>query len=667
MAITNFPNMFSPFHIGKVEIKNRFCLAPLGFVPAGPDGVYTDAGTNFIVERAKGGFGLLTVGAQWTDKHVDTMDPQAVASPLTNPAGYVKQGYFMNERVHAYGAKTFAMLGTGNGRNNPGQKAPSPVSMFYFPDQMAPEITREEIHSKIEDLKRAAVLAKSANYDGIEIHAMHWGYLLDQFALSIVNQRTDEYGGCLENRLRFAREIREALAEVCGADFPVTMRMGLKSYIHGLGGMRSHMGSLDGKEEAGRTVEEAIEIIKLLESFGYDAISANIGVYESFYYAAPPSYIKDGPVIDLAAQVKKSGVKIPILCGSRMDDPELCEKALVEGKIDAAVIGRPALVEPQLPRKIELGRLDDIRPCLACNQGCIGLGMSKGVASCAVNPAVWRETEYGLTKADTPEKIVVIGGGIAGMETARVAALRGHHVTLFESSGELGGNLIPAGQHEFKAKVLKLNDWYKREMERLGVDIHLNTKADAETVKAENPDAAVVAVGAHPLELRIPGIERTVSCVDALMEHKEVGRNVVVVGGGLVGCELAYEYLLEGKKVTIVEGLTDILSAAGGDPAPIMNEMFLRDVFYQYGTELLTGHKIVGVTEEGAVLASTSDGTETTIPADTVVMAVGFRANPSLTEDLRGNGFPVYEIKHANGIGSVKTAIWAAYEIARGI
>lgn len=668
MDKSNYEHMLSPFNIGNLTVKNRFCLAPMGFLPSAPDSVYTNEATEYFVERAKGGYGLLTVGAIWTDTHVDVIPQQAVNCPLTNPTAWVKQGYFMNDRIHAYGAKVFAQLATGNGRNASTMKSPSPAIAFNDPSVMCQELTVDDLKRKLEDYKKAAALVKNANYDGIEVHALHWGYLLDQFALSIVNKRTDEYGGCLENRLRFVMQLREAIKEVCGADYPVSIRMGLKSYLKGLGGRNSHMGSLYGEDEVGRTVEEATEIVKLLESFGYNAISANAGVYESFYHACPPSYIPDGPVIDLAAYVKtNSGVKIPIMCGTRMDDFDMCEKAVVDGKIDAAVIGRPSLADPCIPKKLEMGQKESIRPCITCNQACIGLGMAKGFASCAVNPAVRREAIYDLSKTEVSKKVIVIGGGVGGMETARVAATRGHKVTLYEATDRIGGNLITASQHAFKKNMAKLNTWYQRELGLLNVDIHLNTRVTPEDVIKEKPDAVVLAVGGTAIMPKISGHHKAVSCVDALLGKKEVGQKVVIVGGGMVGCELAYEYVLEKKDVTIVDAMDDILSVGSGDPIPIMNDMMLRDLFIYHKVNICTGHKIEAVTDDSAVVSSVADGSETTIEADTVVMAVGFRSAPSIADDLRGNGFPVYEIKHPAGIGNVKDSVWAAYEIARGL
>lgn len=261
-----------------------------------------------------------------------------------------------------------------------------------------------------------------------------------------MNRREDEYGGNLENRLRFAKEIVEAIKAECGKDFPVTMRIALKSYMKGF-----NKASFDGSDEAGRTLEEAIEICKLLEQYGYDAVSTDVGTLDAFYYAMPPSYVPLGFTVDMAYEVKKA-VNIPVLCGGRMADPDINEKAIAEGKIDAVVIGRQAIADPDYANKILEGKPEEVRTCIGCNQGCIWGYSTKGKVGCAVNPEVGYEARQ-LTKTNKPKTVAIIGGGVAGMEAARVLTLKGHKVTIFEKSDHLGGNLVPAGAHDFKCEV----------------------------------------------------------------------------------------------------------------------------------------------------------------------------------------------------------------------
>lgn len=300
------------YKIGALTINNRFCLAPMGLNVYDSNGCFTEEGVTYYAERAKGGFGLIFTGALTCDMKVDPFSNLAGTSPLYAPYGFMRTAIKMTDTCHHYGAKVFAQLTMGLGRNYEGLKAPSEVEIFGNPNKKAQALTIEEIHEKIQAVIQAAVLMKMSGFDGVEVHALHWGYLLDQFAMSITNQRTDEYGGSLENRLRPAKEILDGIKAACGKEFPVTVRLGLKSYIKGL-----NKASFTGEEEAGRTLEEGVEICKLFESYGYDALNVDAGVYDSFYYAAPPMYMEKGFTIELAKAAKKE-VSIPILVSIRV-------------------------------------------------------------------------------------------------------------------------------------------------------------------------------------------------------------------------------------------------------------------------------------------------------------------------------------------------------------
>jgi 2-enoate reductase len=582
-----------------------------------------------------------------------------VMSPLRHPNAFRASALTLNERLDVYGTKMFPQLTMGFGRNYPMLYAPSESPVYFAPDQMSPALTKEQIKKKIDAVVNASALMKASGFAGVEVHAMHWGYLLDQFALSIVNKRTDEYGGTLENRLRAAKEIVEGIKQLNGKDFPVCMRLGLKSYIKGL-----FQPTLDGEEEAGRTLEEGIRISQLLESYGYDVLSVDVGIYDSFYHAEPPSYMPQGHVIDLAMEVKKA-VGIPVLTGSRMNDPDMCERAVAEGKIDGVVLSRPSLADPYLPAKVAMGRPEKIRPCIGCNQGCIARALTGVESSCAVNPAACRELAFKITNAVEKKKVAVIGGGVAGMEAARVAKLRGHDVTLYEKSGVLGGNLIAAGAHSFKKEVTLLNEWYLGELKDLNVRILLNTEMTSDKIKSLGADAVVLTVGSSPVMPKVPGIDKNsvVTGTAALLGEKSVGDKVVVVGGGLVGCELAMEYGQQGKQVAIVEMLDDILAA--GEPVPIMNGLMIRDLLAKYKVQVLTGSKLTAVTDRGVKIAAA--GGEEEIKADTVVIAIGYKPVVSMAADLNENNFEIYETGDGKRVANILWAIWGANEIARAL
>jgi len=655
-----FENLLKPYKIGSVTIKNRLAMGPMG------SAAYYDSNFEFrqdvmdyFVERAKGGFGLLFVGSMLADVVIDPMAD--VGSPITKPMNFVRSSITLNERLQAYDTKMFLQVTMGMGRNFPGCLTPSGEPLFWMPSVKTQALTNEQVKQKIQLVVQAAALVKNAGFAGVEVHALHWGYLLDQFAMSITNHRTDEYGGSLENRLRASKEIIEGIKQVCGADFPVTMRLGLKSYIKGL-----NQASLHGEDEAGRTLEEGLRIAQLLESYGYDALSVDSGVYDSFYYASPPMYMPKGYNLELAEAAKKV-VKIPILTGGRMDDMYMCEKAIADGQTDAIVLSRASLADPYLPKKVEMGQVEKIRPCLSCEIGCMGRQMTGGDFSCAVNPMALREGTYGIAKAVNPKKVVVVGGGVAGMEVARTAKRRGHEVSLYEKSDKLGGNLISAGAHSFKQDVQKLNEWYQRELKDMNIPVRLKTEVKPDMIKDMGADVVVLAVGSDPVMPKtFSENPKAISCIDALIGKKEIGQKVVIVGGGLVGCEMALEFAQEGKTVTIVEALDTILSA--GVPVPIMNKMMLTDLLDYHKVDIRTGFMLDSINNTGAVIIPREgDNKSIEIACDSVIMAIGFKSVATMVQDLYGSGIEIYQVGDGNQVGNIKTSVWNAYEVARSI
>lgn len=648
-----------PFQIGNLTIKNRFCMAPIGGGQHHlPGGGLKDETIQYLVERAKGGFGLIFTGALAADC---TVDPYTGIGPaiLQNPDAFKMTATELNERANAYGTKVFAQITMGLGRNYPDLPAPSSVHVFRHPGVVSPELTHDQIKSKIESVIKAAKIAQDSGFAGVEVHSIHWGYLLDQFALSMINRRTDEYGGSLENRLRAAKEILEGIKQVCGSGYPVSMRLGLKTYVKDF-----EKATLTGEEEAGRTLKEGIRIAQLLESYGYDCLNVDTGTYDSFYYACPPMYMPKGFVVELAEKAK-AAVNIPILAGGRMNDPDIAETAIWEGKIDAVVMGRAALADPEYPNKVLSGQSARIRPCIACNQGCITRLQRGKQPSCAVNPTAMRELRFAVRPCLSPKKIVIVGGGAAGMEAARVAAIRGHQVTLLEKAPTLGGCLIQAGSHPFKQEVQALNEWYRGELQNLKVDVRTGTEATPGMLREMNADVIILSTGYVPVVPHIPGIDRpmVVECTDAYAHPEKIGQRVAVIGGGLVGCEMALGYAMEGKQVTVVEAL-DSLMMAGDEQPPIPNGQMIPDLFDHYGVQVLTGHKLTAV-EESGIIVSSEQG-EKIIPIDSAVLAVGFRPAASMYQALSGCGAVVYEIT-GQQIGTIMRAIWNGYELGNNI
>ncbi len=662
----NFKATFTPFKIGKVEIKNRLTIAPMGDGYnglGGPYAEYSDTGIADIVERAKGGWGAIFLGCtMFPDNKVDPAINGPIYDILQFPGFFTKQANAMNERIGFYGMKAFQQVTMGWGRNY-GMYAPSPAPSFYDPSTMSPELSKEQIAQKIDAMVQMAKICKDGGFAGVEIHAMHWGYLLDNFAMALINHREDEYGGCLENRLRVCKEIVEGIKNACGADYPVTMRLGLKSYIKGF-----NKASLHGDEEAGRTLEEGIRIAQLLEQYGYDAINADVGIYDSFYYAAQPTYMGLSQVLPLAEACKKEINEIPVIACSRMNDPFTNEEAFASGKIDAVAIGRQSLADPFYPQKLERGEVEDIRPCIGCNVGCMGnLHQGKPV-TCAVNPTVRKQTTQTLAKSLEPKKVAVIGGGIGGMEFAIDATKMGHDVTIYEKSDKLGGLALPASAHEFKDDLKRLVKWYEYQIKKAGIKVEFNSEMDAEKIKALKPDVAVIAIGSKPIMPPIEGIDhaKCSSGVDVLNGKVKLGKTVAIVGGGLVGCETAIDYAAQGRDVTIIEAAPAVLAASAA--VDITVSMMVKDLLEDHKVKILAGHKIEAITDEGAVVSPTAGGEKMVVPADNVVMSIGMRpVKNTLRDDLRGAGIDIYELGDCAKVGNVYTVVHGAYEIARNL
>lgn len=658
-----YEKLFSPLKIGSITVKNRYAVGPMGgrhFIYNNM-GAYSENGIDYWVEMARGGFGLIVTGSNVANLTVDPFDPaNGNPNPASHPGFFGYGARTVLERVHDYGGRMFLQISMGPGRMRDG-KSCSAIPKYKEPDKLTEELTKEEIETKIADMIKLAKLAKGWGYDGVEIHGMHWGYLLDQFAMAYTNHRTDEYGGDLDGRLTVHRKIIQGIKEACGKDFPVSIRMSMKTFMAGY-----RKSTLTGEGEVGRTIEEAVEIAKKFESYGIDMLNVNTGTYDTFYYCVGPYYMPKGYNIEFARQIKQA-VNIPVFVAGKMDNPEMCERAIADGSIDGVTLARASLVDSHYPEKVYMGREDRIRPCISCTN-CIESNLAGGVPLCSVNPAAMHEFNYGITKAVEKKKVVVVGGGVSGMEAARTCFLRGHDVELYEASGAMGGHLIEAGSHPFKDGIAALNRWYQNELNILGVPVHLNSPMDAEKIKALRPDAVILAVGSTHFMPKIPGIDhrKTVGCYDVLMKNVKPGKKVVVVGGGMTGCELAYDLAAyEHCDVTLVEALDKVMSS--GSVVPHAVHDMLLDLLDHFNVKVMTGHAIAAVNDAGAVIKSMSDGSEQTLEADTVVMAIGLRPRADMTSELAGSGIQVFTTGDGLQVGNIRTCVSGAYEIARNI
>ena len=677
----SYEHLFSPVRIGTCEIPNRIALLPMGvFSPRlmNPDGSYTKDGADYYIERAKGGTGLIITGL------VPLPPGGHLPSIMNNTETYVENMKYLADGVHKYGSKVFIMISALSGRSGaPGDPAPSALANVWDPRGVQREMTVEEIHDYVKWFGIGAKAAKDAGIDGVEIHAVHEGYLLDQFTISAFNKRTDEYGGSLENRLRFPVEIVQEIKKTCGEDFPVSVRYSVKSYTKAF-----NRGAVPGEEfeELGRDYDESKEVVKILEKAGYDMLDCDNGTYDAWYWPHPPVYMPKALNLDDVAMIRKE-ISIPVICGGRFDDPELADKAIADGRIDMMGMGRPLLADPDLGNKFKEGRLDDIRPCISCHFGCLARIFQIDYAklatkdiSCALNPRCGMENHYNIEKAEEIKKIAVVGGGIAGMEAARVSALRGHEVHLFEKNDRLGGVFIAAAAFDFKEDDRRLIRWYEKQMKDTGVNVHLNTEFTAED-KAQF-DEVIVATGAKERKLDTEGFDNpnVRYAVDALMNQNIKDQNVVIVGGGLTGCELAYDLARKNKKVTLVETLPTIMNVEGLSAA---NYNCLRDLMDYYKVDIRVNSRVVKYEDgkayietvtynqpnikERAISQSLQGIHRVTKPvdADTVVVSVGYNSDRTLYESIKGDH--VHLLGDADHPGNLMSCIWTAFELCLNI
>lgn len=661
--MNKFLELFEPVRIGKLRIKNKTSMAPMGPVGyADSFGGFNQRIQDYYVERAKNDVGLIITGICSVDMQGEGIPTIGLPCPTSNPLAFIHSTYQMNERIHAYDAKIFLQLTGGLGRSAlPGfvskTIAPSEQENRFDPKIIHREMTKEEIMTLIKKFVMSAVIAKKSGFDGVEVHAVHEGYLLDQFAISLFNNRTDEFGGSLDNRLRITTEIVKGIKKACGPDFPVSLRYSLKSCMKGL-----RQGGLPGENyiEVGKDIDEGIEAAKILVDAGFDALNVDAGTYDSWYWNHPPMYFEDGMYREFGEILKKH-VNVPIILAGRMDDPNMAIESLGKS-CDIVSYGRPLLADPEFVSKIKYNKLDEIRPCLGCHEGCLGR-ISNAPVSCAVNPACGRESIYGLTPALIKKRILVIGGGIAGMEVARVSALRGHTVILCEKTDKLGGNLIPGGVPHFKRYDRKLVEYYKHQLELLNVEIKYNTMITKENIDSYNASIIITATGSTPKNISLEGTQKTITADQVLLGKVKVGDNVVIVGGGLVGCETGLWLAQQGKNVSIVEVLPEILGGHG--TLPHMNEYMLIDLLRFHNVQIYKNACIVK-TKDTSVEVKQNDKNFDLL-SDTVITSIGYQENNSLFMQLKDTDIPVYNIGDSSQVHNIMYSIWNAYELAKNI
>lgn len=671
--------LFTPWKIGKVEIKNRIVMTSMGgtsiFGWMEPNHFDKEA-ANFLLERAKNNAGLILPG-------IAPIKDLIMGKWLYKGKSKFKKLAKYMEEFHKTGCKLFIQMTAGFGRsmaiNSMMIKAShnkflatllKPIVNVPYITASASEnpnrwdntctsrpLTIEEINKIVEGFAKTAKLLKDAGVDGVEVHAVHEGYLLDQFTTAYTNRRTDQYGGSFENRYRFPAEIVKAIKKECGSDFPVSLRYSVVSKTKAF-----QYGALPGEKfkEIGRDMAESKKAAKYLQDAGYDMLNCDNGTYDAWYWAHPAPYMPNNCNLKDVEEIKKV-VHIPVVCAGKMTC-DVAATAIAQKKIDAMGVARQFLVDPEWITKLMNGKENTIMPCINCHNGCfnlshyegIGNGQSlkdtSGMAQCALNPRTMQSKKYKIVPTKTPKEIAIIGGGIGGMEVARVAALRGHKPTIYEKTSKLGGVFIWAATPDFKEHDRELLKWYEQEMKRLNIRVMLNSNIDdASRVKA---DKVIVATGATARKLKMPGIENAMEACDYL-RGKKVGQTVVIVGGGLTGCEIALDLCHKHKTPIIVEMKNDLIAAKG---VSLANSSYLRDFFKTNNVEVHLNSSVSQMTKNSVTVKS-QDGKEQVIKCDSIIVSAGYIPQP-----LAPKGYDL--VGDCNHVGNLKTVIWNAWDVA---
>lgn len=637
-----FDKIFQSGKIGNLEIKNRLIVPPMLTEFADESGRLTERYIRYYEEKARGGWGLIIC-------EDNTVDPygggfKRIAGLWSDDI--MKEHKELVDRVHKAGAKIAVQVYHAGRESNSSINGRRPVAPSAIQDPTQPEtpheLTTEEVKELVEQFAQAIRRCKEAGYDAIELHGAH-GYLINQFVSPFSNKRTDEYGGNFMNRLRFPLEIIQRAKELVGDEYPIIYRI-----------------SVDEMVEGGLTGEDTKVIAQILEENGVAAIHASAGVYKSGSIVSAPTAIRTAVFSDYAEQIKKV-VNIPVFAVNKIMQPHVAESLLREGKADFVAMGRASIADPHLPNKVKEGRMDEILYCIGCWQGCQGKIAEQQAVSCLVNPVAGKENEYLIKNAEVKKRVMVIGGGPVGMETAIVAAKRGHDVTLYEKDDKLGGQWLLAAIPPGKELLNTLTVWQKGELLRAGVKVVLNTLVTKELVKKECPDEVIIATGATPIVPPISGADKphVFTANDILKGKVDLKGNIVVIGGGLVGAETAEHIAVHNQKASIVEMRPEI--AADMVSAP---KHFLMESLKKNEVDVYVNSKVLEITDTG-VIVETKEG-EKTLSATLVVLAIGSKSNNTLVEELQSE-YKITVIGDALEVGKALDGINLAYKTALAI
>lgn len=621
--MTKLTNLFESGRIGTLTLKNRLIMAAMGNYSADLVGHLPDRMINFYVERAKGGVGLII-----STSTMILNEARIPYLPLLYEDRFIPRFQDLSKAIHEHNGKMAIQL------MHPGRALA--YTRFEFPDAemqkeievIAPspvpwvangfvprEASRKDIERIVEAFAEAARRVKDAGFDAIEFHGAH-GYLISSFFSGYTNRRNDEYGGDSKNRARFACEILQRARKKVGADFPIIMRISGCDYLQG-----------------GITLEDTLIQAPLLVEAGANALHVSASGQETTEWQFPSYLWPDAPIVHLAEAVKKA-VDVPVIAVGKIGDPVLANRILEEGRADFVAMGRPFLADPQLPIKAQQERFDDIRRCIYCNNCLIPFTerLKYGGMQCTVNPEVLREKEFFIKPTKSPKKVMVVGGGLAGMEAARVLAQRGHHVTLYEKNDSLGGQWNVACIQEGKKNHYPyLTTYLSRCLDWAEMNIVLNKEVDRQLVQKNKPDVVIMATGATPKSVEVPGIDKhfVVQANDVIQGRALTGGRVLVVGGRLVGMEIADFLAKQGKRVFLVT-----LHELGQNGRSLERNIYrtVRDSLIRHGVSIFSNTPLAEVTDKGAYVIHNRH--LLFLEVDTVVLAIGVKPNNRLAEEI---------------------------------
>ncbi|MFQ5925137.1 MAG: FAD-dependent oxidoreductase [Dehalococcoidia bacterium] len=637
--MTELKNLFQPIKVGGLELKNRIvCLSVMtGY---GADDMVTDRLKTYYAERARGGAALLITGI---------IMPSSLGRPVPGMTGIYHDRFIpglrqLTDVVHAQGAKIAAQIGLqynwakGEGAATE-EVAPSEVATRRGPAPRA--LTLAEIQQMVTEFSDGARRARDAGFDAVELHC-GIGYMINRFLSPCTNKRSDEYGGNLENRMRFLLEIIEFSKRKAGADYPLICRISGDEFMEG-----------------GHTLEDCKKLASFLEKAGVHCLNIQAGWHES---PRPLSHmsVPRGAFVYIAEEIKKV-VAIPVVAAYRINDPILAEEILAQGRADLIGMARPLIADPELPHKAREGRFDDIRPCIACGH-CLDSVLGGDPMECAVNARVGREAEYTIEPAKRPKKVFVIGGGPAGMEAAAVAAKRGHEVTLFEKEDRLGGNLLLASVPSYKWEIGNLTKYLETQLKKSGAEVRLGEEMSAKSIEEGNPEVVIIATGTSPSVPDLPGVtgNTVATAVEVLSGQKEVAGEVIVVGGEMVGCETADFLAEKGGKVTLLARRERV-----GDDIGRTTRWVVLGRLRQAGIRMETKVNVVEITDKG--VRASREGAEEFFEGDSVVLAVGLKPDNELSQRLEGKVAALYSIGDCVEVQKITQAIEAGFRVAREI